>query len=283
MRRHLLFLLAFIITSIYSSAQDKPQVIDTAYMKCQYEYNYLSDTITGKTKEDLLILRVGHKLSKCTSMYSERVDSIFALPNWYDIMHQALNKALAPGASGVNYPHKRMKEYVYKNYPEVKMTVTDGIALQSYLYEDSLNAQDWEIKDSSKTVLGYNCMMAECDFRSRHWTAWFATDIPIMDGPWKPCGLPGLIMEAYSGGMQNHFVIIGLQKVDSEQIFFSPSYIGNKKYERTTRKKFQRLRVKDFYNGLDVIQIETGIDLSEGVDQRSKDVRRYDLEERDYR
>ena len=38
---------------------------------------------------------------------------------------------------------------------------------------------------------------AECDFRGRHYIAWFNPKIPIPDGPWKLRGLPGLIIEAY--------------------------------------------------------------------------------------
>ena len=45
--------------------------------------------------------------------------------------------------------------------------------------------------------------MAVSDFRGRRWTAWFAPDISISDGPWKFSGLPGLIMEAYD--TENHY------------------------------------------------------------------------------
>lgn len=36
-------------------------------------------------------------------------------------------------------------------------------------------------------------MLATTQFRGLTYTAWFALDIPINEGPWKFHGLPGLI------------------------------------------------------------------------------------------
>ena len=173
-----------------------------------------------------------------------------------------------------------MRAYVYKNYPNGQMTVTDGISSQDYIYVDSLDLQNWVIKDSLKTIMGYSVQMAECDFRGRHWTAWFAEDIPVNNGPWKLGNLPGLIMEAYSDGMQNHFVINGLEKTASEPIVFSKSYTGNRKFERTTRKKFLRQNMKYLCDINGYIFLETGIDF--GSDKK-QNVLRYDLLECDYK
>jgi Protein of unknown function (Porph_ging). len=53
----------------------------------------------------------------------------------------------------------------------------------------------WEILPDSKVVLGYSCRKATCVFKGRTWNAWFTTDIPYSEGPWKFCGLPGLILQ----------------------------------------------------------------------------------------
>lgn len=272
MRYYIFF---FLVVMFGDSMAQK--VIDTAYMKCQFKYTYIKDTLTGKSDNDLLALQIGHKISKCYSQYSAQVDSIFALPNSYEVLRQHINQAIS---TKTEYPHKRMKTYVYTNYPNGKMTVTDGVTMQDYIYEDSLDLQHWEIKDSIKTIMGYSVQMAECDFRGRHWTAWFAEDIPVNNGPWKLGNLPGLIMEAYSSGMQNHFVINGLEKTTNEPIIFSKTYVGSRKYERTTRKKFLRSKMKYLCDMNGYIFMETGIDL--GNDEKKK-VLRYDLLERDYK
>ena len=55
---------------------------------------------------------------------------------------------------------------------------------------------DWKISEETKTMQDMVLQKAECDFRGRHYIAWFNPKIPIPDGPWKLRGLPGLILEA---------------------------------------------------------------------------------------
>ena len=274
----MIYFLLFLLIPILGFSQKK---LDNAYLKCQYEYIWKNDTLIGKTKDDQLILQVGEKLSKCYSHYSNQVDSINALPNGRRISGKMLDNAIKSGEffKG-NYLHKRMKAYIYKNYTQGKMTVTDGLSLQDYVYEDELNAQKWEIHDSTKTILDYQCQMATCDFRGREWTAWFTTDIPVSDGPWKFGGLPGLIMEAYDKGNQYVFTIVGLQKVENEPIFFSETYVGSKRFEKSNRIDFLKAKKRYLMDMGGYIEMETGIDLSEGNPPK---IMRYDLLELDYK
>lgn len=276
--KYSLFFIALSISFHYSYGQ---KVIDYTQFESRYRYLYTKDTLTHNMEDDLLILQIGKNTSKCYSYYSNQTDSIFALPNMYETMKGVFNDVfLKKEVSSNDYPHKRMKTYVYKNYPKGKMTVTDGINLQDYIYEEELNTQDWQIQDSIKTVLGYSCQKAECDFRSRHWTAWFTSDIPVSDGPWKFSGLPGLIMEVYDKGQQYYFSIIGLQKIEDKPIIFSKTYVGSKKFEKTDRKDFLKAKKKYLMNMSGYIELETGINLGNNTSQK---VMRYDLLERDYK
>jgi GLPGLI family protein len=274
----MIYFLLFLLIPILGFSQKK---LDNAYLKCQYEYIWKQDTLSGKTRDDLLILQVGENLSKCYSYYSNEVDSIMALPNgdelWTQIFEAELKKK---GVAARNFPRKRMRTYVYKNYPSGKMTVTDGVSLQDFIYEDELNAQQWEIKDSTKTILDYPCQMAACNFRGREWTAWFTTDIPVSDGPWKFGGLPGLIMEAYDKGNQYVFTIVGLQKLESEPIIFRESYLPAKRFEKTNRLDFLKANKASLMDLNGYFEMETGIDLSEGNPPK---IMRYDLLELDYK
>lgn len=236
--------------------------IDEAYLKCQYDYTYIQDTLSGKTAKDWLVLQIGKNMSKCYSYYSMQVDSIFASPDRDVILRQQINAAIG---SKTEWSHKRMKAYVYKNYPQGKMTVTDGLLMQDYIYEDTLYAQNWVIQDSSKLILGHECQKAVCHYRGHCWTAWFAMDIPITDGPWKLCGLPGLILEATTEDNSHAFKLLGIEKVSKEPIVFSKTYVGNNKFEKTTLDKFLKEQYiflfGDFQSqtqlqGIDIPQIE---------------------------
>lgn len=236
--------------------------IDEAYLKCQYDYTYIQDTLSGKTAKDWLVLQIGKNMSKCYSYYSMQVDSIFASPDRDVILRQQINAAIG---SKTEWPHKRMKAYVYKNYPQGKMTVTDGLLMQDYIYEDTLYAQNCVIQDSSKLILGHECQKAVCQYRGHCWTAWFAMDIPITDGPWKLCGLPGLILEATTEDNSHAFKLLGIEKVSKEPIVFSKTYVGNNKFEKTTLEKFLKEQYVflfgDFQSqtqlqGIDIPQIE---------------------------
>ena len=236
--------------------------IDEAYLKCQYDYTYVVDTLSGKTAKDWLVLQIGKNMSKCYSYYSMQVDSIFASPDRDVILRQQINAAIG---SKAEWSHKRMKAYVYKNYPQGKMTVTDGLLMQDYIYEDTLYAQNWVIQDSSKLILGHECQKAVCHYRGHCWTAWFAMDIPITDGPWKLCGLPGLILEATTEDNSHAFKLLGIEKVSKKPIVFSKTYVGNNKFEKTTFEKFLKEQYiflfGDFQSqtqlqGIDIPQIE---------------------------
>ena len=269
-----------LLASLAVQAAAREPVLDRAHMKCLYRYVYLNDTLTGKTKDDLLILQIGTRISKCFSHYSNQVDSLSALPNGDMIIGKMIDDAMNSGEfMRGNYPHKRMKAYIYKNYPEGRITVTDGLILQDYRYVDSLHTQTWTMGDSTREVLGYTCQQATADFRGRRWTTWFATDIPVSDGPWKLGGLPGLILEAYDEGQQHVFTAVGLERVKDEPIIFNRSFGDNQKFEQTNRLEFLRSKKKSLMDLNGYIQMETGIDLSQGNPQK---VMRYDLLERDY-
>ena len=247
--------LLFVCMCCKISAQ---KMLDNANFEYQYKYIYQNDTVKGTTKDDRLVLLIGSKVSKCCSFYSLQMDSLMSKPNWYEIYRKQLNQAFA---SNIDPPHRRMKAYVYKNYPEGKMTVTDGLSLQDYIYVDSLNNINWTMADSTKTILNYTVQMATCDYRGHHWTAWFAPDVPVSDGPWKLHGLPGLIMEAYDTNAYHHFTIVGIRKVIDMPIVMSKTYVGTNKFEKVKRKDFLKMQRQYLENMSGIIKMETGIDL----------------------
>lgn len=128
--------------------------------------------------------------------------------------------------------------YVLKSFADSKLTYYDTAGLEKYVYEETPGEFNWGIGDSTKVVLGYECVMASTDFHGRHWTVWFSPEIPVADGPWKFCGLPGLILEATADGGQYSFVATGIEQTPRE---VGSVYLAEE-YERTTRKDFLKAR-----------------------------------------
>ena len=268
-----------LLTSLAVQATARDPMIDRAHMKCLYRYVYTFDTLKNELRDDLLILQIGKEVSKCYSYYTFQSDSLQRTPDGAKVWSELFRRAIEKDGIYGDFPHVRMSTYVYKNYPTGQMTITDRISSQSYRYVDSLHAQTWTMGDSTREVLGYTCQQATADFRGRHWTAWFATDIPVSDGPWKLGGLPGLILEAYDEGQQHVFTVVGLERVADEPIIFNQKDGHNRRFEPTNRLDFLRMERRFLMDSNSFIQMETGIDL---LGDEPNQVMRYDLLERDY-
>ena len=268
-----------LLASLAVRAAAREPVLDRAHMKCLYRYVYTFDTLKNELRDDLLILQIGKEVSKCYSYYTFQCDSLRRTPDGAKVWSELFRRAIEKDGIYGDLPNVRMSTYVYKNYPTGQMTITDRISLQDYCYVDSLHTQSWTMGDSTREVLGYTCQQATADFRGRRWTAWFAMDIPVSDGPWKLGGLPGLILEAYDEGQQHVFTAVGLERVKDELIIFNRPFGGNHRYEQTNRLDFLRMERRFLMDSNSFIQMETGIDLLGDEPNR---VMRYDLLERDY-
>ena len=268
-----------LLASLAVQATAREPVLDRAHMKCLYRYVYTFDTLKNELRDDLLILQIGKEVSKCYSYYTFQCDSLRRTPDGAKVWSELFRRAIEKDGIYGDFPYVRMSTYVYKNYPTGQMTITDRISSQSYRYVDSLHAQTWTMGDSTREVLGYTCQQATADFRGRRWTAWFATDIPVSDGPWKLGGLPGLILEAYDEGQQHVFTAVGLERVKDEPIIFNQKDGHNRRFEPTNRLDFLRMERRFLMDSNSFIQMETGIDL---LGDEPNQVMRYDLLERDY-
>ena len=268
-----------LLTSLAVQITAREPMIDRAHMKCLYRYVYTFDTLKNELRDDLLILQIGKEVSKCYSYYTFQCDSLQRTPDGAKVWSELFRRAIEKDGIYGDFPHVRMSTYVYKNYPTGQMTITDRISSQGYRYVDSLHTQTWAMGDSTREVLGYTCQQATADFRGRRWTAWFATDIPVSDGPWKLGGLPGLILEAYDEGQQHVFTAVGLERVKDKLIIFNRPFRGNHRFEQTNRLEFLRMERRFLMDSNSFIQMETGIDLLGDEPNR---VMRYDLLERDY-
>lgn len=135
---------------------------------------------------------------------------------------------------------------IHKLYPSMKVEYVDkvanGMTPVNIAYVEDLKF-NWKILNDKQKIGEYNTQKATTEFGGRTWTAWFASDIPFQDGPYKFSGLPGLIVKIEDADKNYSWVLQGNKKIKEYSEF---SYIeglmqatGGKPKE-LTREKFDK-------------------------------------------
>jgi len=101
---------------------------------------------------------------------------------------------------------------IYKIYPDMKEQYVDRISKNLFAYEETIKF-DWKILSDKEKIGEYNTQKATTEFGGRKWTAWFSTDIPFQDGPYKFYGLPGLIVKIEDEGKNYSWLLSGNKSV----------------------------------------------------------------------
>ena len=205
-------------------------------------YNVRSIYANGVEKNSRYHLLANSTLSKFFNHRSEEIDSLTSTPeglaNFKKTQDAAMKAMISQGRITVaKLPRKKETQYVVKSAQDSIITVYEMLKDEHVYYTEPFSEMVWEIGDSTKNVLGYDCIQATTDYHGRVWTVWFAPDIPIQDGPWKFRGLPGLILEATTGDGIGFFVD-GIEKT-TRQI---GDIYGCEKYEKQNRRDILRAR-----------------------------------------
>lgn len=198
-------------------------------------YNYHYFTVSGYEVERPMILITNCRQSKFYNPVTNWIDSCNSTPEG-KAAYLASQPKIITQETILSTPNRWEKMYVSKDFDKKILRRFDTIASERFYYEESLGNIHWELCDSVKTVLGYECQMARCDFRGREWEVWFAPDIPLSDGPWKLEGLPGLILEAVENVGQYKFTAIGVELYDGD----IPPVYESDLYECLDRKEMLR-------------------------------------------
>ncbi|RKE45621.1 GLPGLI family protein [Sphingobacterium detergens] len=140
--------------------------------------------------------------------------------------------------------------------PSLKKTIhIEGISspTDAYSSEAPYEPQNWEVTDETKTIGGYLCQKATCQFKGREYTAWFTTELPFTFGPWKLHGLPGLILSVHDAKNEVSWEYAGFQQQPSDQalkIEPAKSVIPAKKEEIQKLKKAFKDNPNAYYQSL---------------------------------
>ena len=175
-----------------------------------YEYKFISDsTNVEDVKTEMMFLDTTKDGSKYYSYTVFNADSA---------MKVNLEKQLAATGSINITSDMRKGEVRYsvtKTYPDYKINLHRRLGMDKYKISEDRKI-NWKISSEKEKIGEWNAQKAEADFAGRHWIAWFSTEIPIQDGPYKFQGLPGLIVKIEDKNGSHKLELKGIKNIQGD-------------------------------------------------------------------
>ena len=163
--------------------EPKQVLLDTAYMKVSYKMCFWD--ANHETTSDERVVEIGKS-------YRYEYSSVFAVHEEECMKLVSEGAATIPSSSSRDvYPME-----FYRNPDGSWVTVIRTITEQPILrYEESPVEFSWQLLSETEDVLGYPCQRARTEYKGRAYDAWYTPLLPVGGGPYKVCGLPGLILK----------------------------------------------------------------------------------------
>ncbi|KNB62148.1 GLPGLI family protein [Chryseobacterium aquaticum] len=205
----IVFIAAFAITNAQETAN-----------RFFYELTFKPKQDSAKIEKVITILDI---TDKNRSVYQDY--TIIAQDSIMKIEIEAMQKAGIMKDLSKSIKQPKISARVYKAYPSMKIQFVEKIASGftpaniGYSEDAKFN---WKILNDKQKIGEYNTQKATTEFGGRKWTAWFSSDIPFQDGPYKFSGLPGLIVKIEDADKNYSWVLQGNKKVNNYTEF---SYI----------------------------------------------------------
>lgn len=266
----------FIETNINAGIIIEESNLDTCLVEVLYERFKVTDTLDIKNKfvTNYLTLRAGNDASAFYSAKRKSYDSISSRTFEATI-------ALLSDKEAFRKMSEEAREVIFKLKKERRTIVHDRFDITNWYYEEPYEEPVWEITDSIDVINGLNCVKAMTSFRGRIWIAWFAPEIPLPEGPWKLCGLPGLIIYAYD--TKGHYGYKA-KRVTTKTTGYVELFNYSER-NKTTRLKALKLKRKSLQESIaEKIKASGafGIDPKPQNSTKLLEQRNYDFEETDY-
>lgn len=245
--------LLFLLISILGFSQEYRMI---------YDFKWKSDKADKTYNSELMALANDGKNSYFESLVKFKYDSLTT-----DLRNK--------GSHSFPFPEEEWKfpSLIIKDFKNQTTTAEQEIFDKIYSTKYSCKPR-WNILKEKDKIFDYKVQKAETDFGGRKWYAWFTTEIPINDGPYKFYGLPGLILKINDSEEYFIFEIKGLTKEKSDISRRNSSALVNltpkqwnsfwEKYKKEPANIFQNLNETGAtysyqYNGMDVTTKEAQI------------------------
>ena len=234
MMKYTLILVTFFAINISA------QTIDTTKYVAEYSITYTRDsTVIDNMNTEVMILNIGSDNSIFYSKISTFKDSLDQL---IIASYKKTGKLVIPS----DMPTTKFNYNIIKDYNKNEINYYDKtFSGGKFCINEKINDFNWTLKRDNKVISGYKCQLATCNYGGREYEAWFTTEIPFRDGPYKFSGLPGLIIKIYDTKNHYTFELNSFEKTIKEtEILYPENKIF---YSNTSRENYcaiQRIALK---------------------------------------
>jgi GLPGLI family protein len=211
--------LATTLTILFLKLSATAQESEPALFAVTYEFTHVNDINHRENpiREDM-VLCLGPNSSKYTNRINEdRQRKVFKAikmmpPVPPPIPTDGSVKVRMGRPIAVVYGRGFTQETLFQHTKENKLNKTAVLGTVIYLIESPLPRINWKMDKETRNIGGYTCQKAVGNYAGRTYTAWFTTELPFRNGPWKLNGLPGLILEASDASNEVSFRFKELSK-----------------------------------------------------------------------
>lgn len=227
-----LFCLAGLLLAGLNSFAQKP---DKAIGQVRYRLTHIRDTTQrNQPYTETLVLLLGKNASAYKSL-----DKILQEERMKADLESQIKAAPDPNHLDLTIhgsaPTSNLEYFQYVNSHQL---FVEEIVVNPYLAEEPLPVIAWKIKSDTLSFGALHCQKATAHFKGRDYEAWFCPDLPFKNGPWKLCGLPGLILEASDTKKEVVFKFDGFEDVSkTDQMVALPDDVI-----KTSRQDLDRLK-----------------------------------------
>ena len=196
-----------------------------------YEYRFIPDSKNvSEVKTEMMFLDTSNNGSGYYSYTVFRSDSLIKVDTEKQL--KVSDSAFIDPASQKGI----IKYAVTKTYPDYKINLHRSLGMYAYKISEDRKIK-WKISSEKEKIGEWNAQKAETVFAGRHWTAWFSTEIPIQDGPYKFFGLPGLIVKIEDETGTHKMEMKGVENLTGNRAV----NVSEKKEIAVNSKKFRKV------------------------------------------
>lgn len=174
-----------------------------------YELTYRPNKDSGKTEKEMMVLDVAKDESVFVNYKQMVYDSIYI--SGVKKAREMGQVFLAPPTSSATTLSFRINKL-----KSGKQVFNDFVGMSEYYIYEEKPVLKWNIISAKEQIGNYSTQKATTEFGGRVWTAWFTSEIPIQDGPYKFSGLPGLIVKLEDSGKNYSWILAGNKKLDQD-------------------------------------------------------------------